>query len=135
MRDQRQIASFGQSVDEKLAQINKILSRDLIIAHTSDQPLQVKENIHLFLRALYEAIGLVVIVSLIGFWEWRLALIMALAIPITLAMTFGVSYMLGIDLQQVSVATLIIALGLLVHVPVVAGDGINTGLAAGPPRA
>src|SRR5207302_2724763 len=71
---------------------------------------------------------------LIGFWEWRLALIMALAIPITLGMTFGVSYMLGIDLQQVSVATLIIALGLLVDVPVVAGDGIKRGLAAGLPR-
>src|SRR6266446_3527906 len=134
MRDQRQIAAFGQSVDETLAQINKILPRDLIIAHTSDQPLQVKENIHLFLRALYEAILLVVIVSFIGSWEWRLAPIMALAIPITLAMTFGVSYMLGIDLQQVSVATLIIALGLLVDVPVVAGDGIKRGLADGLPR-
>jgi multidrug efflux pump subunit AcrB len=134
MRDQRQIATFGQSVDQKLAQLRKILPPDLIIAHTSDQPLQVKENIHLFLRALYEAIILVVIVSLIGFWEWRLALIMALAIPITLGMTFGVSYMLGIDLQQVSVATLIIALGLLVDVPVVAGDGIKRGLAAGLPR-
>jgi multidrug efflux pump subunit AcrB len=134
MRDQRQIATFGQSVDQKLAQLRKILPPDLIIAHTSDQPLQVKENIHLFLRALYEAIILVVIVSLIGFWEWRLALIMALAIPITLSMTFGVSYLLGIDLQQVSVATLIIALGLLVDVPVVAGDGIKRGLAAGMPR-
>ena len=134
MRDQRQIATFGQSVDRKLAQLKKILPPDLIIAHTSDQPLQVKENIHLFLRALYEAILLVVVVSLIGFWEWRLALIMALAIPITLGMTFGVSYMLGIDLQQVSVATLIIALGLLVDVPVVAGDGIKRGLAAGLSR-
>src|SRR5579864_9452277 len=135
MRDQQQIANFGQSVDEKLAQLKQILPTDLIIAHTSDQPLQVKENIHLFLRALMEAIILVVGVSLIGFWEWRLALIMALAIPITLAMTFGVTYMLGIDLQQVSVATLIIALGLLVDVPVVAGDGIKRGLADGLPRA
>jgi multidrug efflux pump subunit AcrB len=134
MRDQQQIAQFGQSVDEKLAQLKQILPADLIIAHTSDQPLQVKENIHLFLRALVEAIILVVGVSLIGFWEWRLALIMALAIPITLAMTFGVTYMLGIDLQQVSVATLIIALGLLVDVPVVAGDGIKRGLAEGLPR-
>src|SRR6266567_63472 len=134
MRDQQQIANFGQSVDDKLAQLKQILPADLIIAHTSDQPLQVRENIHLFLRALLEAIILVVGVSLIGFWEWRLALIMALAIPITLAMTFGVIYMLGIDLQQVSVATLIIALGLLVDVPVVAGDGIKRGLAEGLPR-
>ncbi len=134
MRDQKQIARFGESVDAKLAQLHRILPADLITVHTSDQPLQVKENIHLFLRALYEAIILVVIVSLIGFWEWRLALIMALAIPITLAMTFGVVYMLGIDLQQVSVATLIIALGLLVDVPVVSGDGIKRGLADGLPR-
>src|ERR1700745_1086563 len=135
MRDENQIAKFGQSIDAKLTQLHHILPSDLITVHTSDQPLQVKENIHLFLRALYEAIILVVIVSLIGFWEWRLALIMALAIPITLSMTFGVSYILGIDLQQVSGGTLIIALGLLVDVPVVAGDGIKRGLAAGLPRA
>src|SRR3984893_17918239 len=134
MRDQKQIAKFGESIDAKLAQLHRILPPDLITVHTSDQPLQVKENIHLFLRALYEAIILVVFVSLLGFWEWRLALIMALAIPITLAMTFGVVYMLGIDLQQVSVATLIIALGLLVDVPVVSGDGIKRGLADGLPR-
>jgi multidrug efflux pump subunit AcrB len=134
MRDLNQIAKFGESIDAKLAQLHRILPPDLITVHTSDQPLQVKENIHLFLRALDEAIILVVIVSLIGFWEWRLALIMALAIPITLAMTFGVVYMLGIDLQQVSVATLIIALGLLVDVPVVSGDGIKRELADGLPR-
>ena len=134
MRDKKQIAGFGQSVNSKLSDLRQILPADLILAHTSDQPLQVKENIHLFLRALVEAIFLVVIVSLLGFWEWRLALIMALAIPITLAMTFGVVYMLGIDLQQVSIATLIIALGLLVDVPVVSGDGIKRGLAEGMPR-
>src|SRR5262250_1574637 len=81
--------------------------------------------------ALYEAIVLVVLVSLIGFWEWRSALLMALSIPITLAMTFGMAYMLRIDLQQVSIATLIIALGLLVDDPVVAGDAIKRSLADG----
>src|SRR3984893_13431072 len=134
MRDRKQIARFGQSVNLKLSELRQILPADLILAHTSDQPLQVKENIHLFMRALLEAIILVVFVSLLGFWEWRLALIMALAIPITLAMTFGVVYMLGIDLQQVSIASLIIALGLLVDVPVVSGDGIKRGLADGLPR-
>ncbi|HSY65377.1 MAG TPA: efflux RND transporter permease subunit, partial [Terriglobales bacterium] len=134
MRDKKQIARFGQSVNSKIEQLRQVLPADLILAHTSDQPLQVKENINLFMRALVEAIILVVIVSLLGFWEWRLALIMALAIPITLAMTFGVVYVLGIDLQQVSIASLIIALGLLVDVPVVAGDGIKRHLAEGFPR-
>ncbi len=134
MRDRKQIARFGQSVNLKLSDLHQILPADLILAHTSDQPLQVKENIHLFMRALIEAIILVVFISLIGFWEWRLALIMALAIPITLAMTFGIVYLFGIDLQQVSIASLIIALGLLVDVPVVSGDGIKRHLAEGFPR-
>ena len=84
--------------------------------------------------SLYEAIALVVIVALIGFWDWRAALLMAVSIPLTLAMTFGVMQLLGIDLQQVSIATLIIALGLLVDMPVVAGDAIKRELAQGSPR-
>ena len=133
MKDGQQIDAFGRSVDQKLAAVKQYLPEDLIIARTSDQPLQVKENISLFMDALYEAIILVVLVSLIGFWEWRSAVLMAISIPITLAMTFGMMYMLGIDIQQVSVATLIIALGLLVDDPVVAGDSIKRMLAEGHP--
>ena len=83
--------------------------------------------------ALYEAIVLVVIVSWLGFREWRSALLMALSIPMTLAMTFGMIYLVGIDVQQVSIAALIIALGLLVDDPVVAGDAIKTDLSRGHP--
>src|SRR5215468_4100520 len=134
MRDGEQIAQFGKSIDEKLAAVRSYLPDDLVIVRTSDQPLQVKENIDLFMGALYEAILLVVIVSLVGFWEWRSAVLMAISIPITLAMTFGFMWVVGIDIQQVSVATLIIALGLLVDDPVVAGDAIKRGLAAGQPN-
>ena len=130
----QQIGRFKKGVDATLADLSTRLPKDLIVARTSDQPQQVAENIELFMRSLYEAIVLVVIVSLIGFWEWRSALLMALAIPITLLMTFGLMYTLGIDLQQVSIATLIIALGLLVDDPVVAGDAIKRDLGAGWPR-
>jgi multidrug efflux pump subunit AcrB len=75
-----------------------------------------------------------VLVSWLGFWEWRSALLMAICMPITLAMTFGAMYLLGLDLQQVSVATLIIALGLLVDDPVLAGDAIKRTLAEGHPN-
>ena len=122
MRPGGYIGQFGEDIDGKLAELRKQLPDDLIMARTSDQPRQVTENVNLFMNSLYEAIILVVIVSLIGFWDWRSALLMGLAIPITLFITFGMSHMLGIDLQQVSIATLIIALGLLVDVPVVAGD-------------
>jgi multidrug efflux pump subunit AcrB len=135
MRQGEQIREFGRAVDENLRELKTRLPSDLILAHTSDQPKQVEENVDLFMRSLWEAVALVVLVSLVGFWEWRGALLMALAIPITLAMTFGTMYMLGIDLQQVSIATLIIALGLLVDDPVVAGDAIKRDLGAGLPPA
>lgn len=134
MRSGEQIQKFGAAIDEKLKELRSVLPADLIIARTSDQPLQVKESVDLFMEALYEAIALVVVIALIGFWEWRSALLMALSIPITLAMTFGVAHVLHIDLQQVSTATLIIALGLLVDVPVVANDAIKRQLAAGNGR-
>jgi multidrug efflux pump subunit AcrB len=131
MRSGEKIGDFGKAVDETLADLKKRLPEDLIMARTSDQPLQVEENVHLFMNSLYEAIILVVIVSLVGFWEWRSAVLMALSIPLTLAMTFGFMSLAGIDIQQVSIATLIIALGLLVDDPVVAGDAIKRDLALG----
>src|SRR5580704_11256567 len=131
MRNGEQIGRFEKDVTEKLKAAEKLLPADLIIDRTSDQPRQVKENIDLFMEALYEAIGLVVLIALIGFWEWRSALLIALSMPITLAMTAGMAHIVNIDLQQVSIATLIIALGLLVDNPVVANDAIKRGLAAG----
>ena len=134
MRSGEQIKAFGAAVNEKLSQLQGLFPRDLIIARTSDQPLQVEENINLFMRALIEAILLVVLIALVGFWEWRSALLMALSMPITLALTFGLAHLVHVDLQQVSIATLIIALGLLVDDPVVANDAIKRELAAGQSR-
>src|ERR1051325_4265189 len=59
---------------------------------------------------------------------------MAISIPVTLAMTFGFMQLLGLDIQQMSIASLIIALGLLVDDPVVAGDAIKRELAQGNSR-
>ena len=134
MRSGEQIKAFGAAVSEKLAQLQGLFPKDLIVARTSDQPLQVEENIALFMRALVEAILLVVLISLLGFWEWRSALLMALSMPITLAMTFGLAQIVHVDLQQVSIATLIIALGLLVDDPVVANDAMKRELALGQSR-
>jgi multidrug efflux pump subunit AcrB len=131
MRSGEQIGKFGQAVDNALAHLKKLLPEDLIMVRTSDQPLQVSENINLFMKSLWEAIILVVLVSWLGFWEWRSALLMAASIPLTLAMTFGMMHLLHIDLQQVSIASLIIALGLLVDDPVVAGDAIKRELGQG----
>lgn len=125
MREGKQIADFGHDVDVALGGLKGRLPEDLALARTSDQPQQVEDNISLFMSALVEAVVLVVLLALIGFWEWRSALLMAISIPLTLAMTFGMMSVLGIDVQQVSIASLIIALGLLVDDPVVAIDAIK----------
>jgi multidrug efflux pump subunit AcrB len=134
MRKGEQINVFGKVVDATLNDVKKSLPSDLVLARTSDQPLQVHDSIELFSHSLIEALVLVVVVALIGFWSWRTSVLIAASMPITLAITFGVIYTLGIDLQQVSIASLIIALGLLVDVPVVSGDAIVRELGAGQPR-
>jgi multidrug efflux pump subunit AcrB len=134
MKKGEQISSFGKQVNANLESIRKTLPADLVLARTSDQPLQVHDSIELFSHSLIEALVLVVVVALIGFWSWRTALLIAASMPITLAITFGIINTLGIDLQQVSIASLIIALGLLVDVPVVSGDAIVRELGAGQPR-
>ncbi len=134
MRPGEQIAQFGRAVDAALERVRGQLPGDLILVRTSDQPLQVRESVGVLMRSLYEAIGLIIIVAFVGFREWRSALLLAAAIPLTLAMTFGMMHVLRVDLQQVSIASLIIALGLLVDDPVVAGDAIRRALDAGHPR-
>jgi multidrug efflux pump subunit AcrB len=133
MRPGEKIGAFGLAVDSTLAVLRNHLPPDLILARTSDQPLQVRENIDLFMGSLVEAVVLVVLIALVGFWEWRSALLLAISIPLTLAMTFGMMAILGIDLQQISIASLIIALGLLVDDPVVASDAIKRDLQHGHP--
>lgn len=134
MRSGEQIFHFAEEVDKALANVRPQLPPDLIVERTSDQPKQVKEMVSLLMGSLWEAIALVVIVALVGFWDWRAAMLMALSIPLTLALTFGVAQIIKIDIQQVSIATLIISLGLLVDMPVVAGDAIKRELGQGLPR-
>lgn len=134
MRDGEQISEFGAAVDRVMDDLKTQLPEDLVMARVSDQPLQADQNTELFMTALYEAVILVVLVAFLGFWEWRSALLMMLSMPITLAMTFGMISVLGIELQQVSIATLIVALGLLVDDPVVAGDAIKRNLEGGRSR-
>lgn len=131
MRDGEQLDDFQHGVSAALELVKSHLPDDLIYVRASDQAQQADDATGLFITALYEAIIMVVLVAFIGFREWRSAFIMLLAIPLTMAMTFGMISILGIDVQQVSIVGLIIALGLLVDDPVVASDAIKRNLALG----
>lgn len=128
-----QIADFDRDVNSSLASLKGILPDDLRVERTSDEPAGVAHKIEQFNDCFIEAVLVVILVALL-FMEWRSALLVALSIPITVAMTLGLCHMMGVDLQQISIAALIIALGLLVDDPVVAGDAINRELAHGTRR-
>lgn len=98
----------------------------------SDQPEATAHRIGVFLRCFGEAVIVVVLVALL-LMDWRSALVVAVAIPLTVAMTLGGMAACGVPLQQISIAALILALGMLVDDPVVASDGINRELAEGRP--
>jgi multidrug efflux pump len=133
MRDGKIIRHFNDDV-WKVADAMKARSPEGIeFQLLSDQPTAVEHRIHHFVKCFIEAVVIVIIVSLF-LMDWRSALVLATAIPLTVAMTLIGMQMLHIPLQQISIAALIIALGVLVDVPVVAADGINRELHQGEPR-
>jgi multidrug efflux pump subunit AcrB len=129
-----QIADVGARVQRAVNEVRRTLPEDLRIANITDQPKQVEDKIGSFVRSLIEAILIVVVVGFLGFWEWRSATVLALSVPVTLALTFGLMHLFGLDIQQISLAALIISLGLLVDDPVVANDAIRAELDRGERR-
>lgn len=127
------IGDYDADLTDAITELRQTLPPDLHLERTSNEPQEVRHKIVSFDRNLIEAVIIVVLVSLV-FMEWRSALLVAISIPVTVAFTLGLSQLVGIDLQQVSIAALIIALGLLVDAPVVAADAINRELAHGQPR-
>jgi multidrug efflux pump subunit AcrB len=133
MRDGKIIRYFNEDVRKVVDRMQARIPEGLEFRLLSDQPTAVEHRIHHFMRCFMEAVAIVILVALF-LMDWRSALVLATAIPLGVAMTFIGMQMLGIPLQQISIAALIIALGLLVDVPVVASDGINRELHRGEPR-
>ena len=133
MRDGKIIRYFNKDVMKVAEAMKARMPEGLEFRVLSDQPTAVEHRIHHFVRAFIEAVVIVIIVGLF-LMDWRSALVLATAIPLTVAMTLVGMQMLHIPLQQISIAALIIALGMLVDVPVVASDGINRELHLGESR-
>ena len=133
MRDGEIIRYFNRDVTKVAEAMKARMPEGLEFRVLSDQPTAVEHRINHFVRCFVEAVVIVIIVGLF-LMDWRSALVLATAVPLTVAMTLVGMQMLHIPLQQISIAALIIALGMLVDVPVVASDGINRELHLGEPR-
>lgn len=130
MRDGGDILALGANIKKAMAQITADLPIGIEPSLVADQPLVVDQAIREFTVSLMQAIGIIMAVSFISLGV-RPGLIIALAIPFTLAIVFPIMGLLSIDMQRISLGALIIALALLVDDAMTTTDATLSRLAEG----
>jgi len=121
MHEGNNIVDFGNTLRTTLKNVEATLPPDLKLDMVADQPKVVSERIGDFFREFGIAIVAVILVTML-LLPLRVALVSAIAIPVSVAMTFGALNAYGIELQQVSIASLIIVLGMVVDNAIVIVD-------------
>ncbi|MDB6050438.1 MAG: hypothetical protein JWR17_3184 [Pseudomonas sp.] len=119
MKEGGDILSLGHSLEAEFAHIQQNLPAGMQLRKVSDQPAAVKTGVGEFVRVLAEALVIVLLVSFFSL-GMRTGLVVALTIPLVLAMTFACMYYLGVGLNKISLGALVLALGLLVDDAIIA---------------
>ncbi len=119
MRKGGDVIRLGEQLHATVKRVQASLPVGVTIHAVSDQPRVVEESVHEFKKSLFEAVAIVLVVSFFSL-GLRTGLVVALSIPLVLALTFLGMYFLGIELQRISLGALIIALGLLVDDAIIA---------------
>ena len=119
MKDGGDILVLGKALEVEFARIQKNLPVGMQLRKVSDQPAAVKTGVGEFIQVLVEALAIVLLVSFFSL-GMRTGMVVALAIPLVLAMTFACMYYLGIGLHKISLGALVLALGLLVDDAIIA---------------
>ncbi|MCA1952051.1 MAG: efflux RND transporter permease subunit [Hyphomicrobiales bacterium] len=130
MKSGANLLEFGRALEEQMRKITAELPIGVGVHLVADQPVVVKEAVGSFTKALFEAVAIVLVVSFISL-GMRAGLVVALSIPLVLAMTFVFMQYTGISLQRISLGALIIALGLLVDDAMIAVEMMVARLEAG----
>ena len=134
MRKGGDVIRLGQRLSQTVARIQAALPVGVEIHVVSDQPAVVKRSVGEFTHSLAEAVVIVLAVSFLSL-GLRTGVVVALSIPLVLAMTFLGMYFFGIELQRISLGALIIALGLLVDDAIIAVEMMALKLEQGWDRA
>ena len=113
------IIRLGDALQENTARIQQSLPVGLELRQVADQPKAVARSVKEFVRSLAEAVIIVLVVSFLSL-GLRTGMVVALSIPLVLAMTFAGMKYFGIDLHKISLGALILALGLLVDDAIIA---------------
>ena len=130
MKTGANLLDFGNALEAEMERITGDLPIGVGVHLVADQPVVVEEAVSGFTRALFEAIAIVLVISFLSL-GFRAGIVVAISIPLVLAITFVVMDYAGISLQRISLGALIIALGLLVDDAMIAVETMVARLEAG----
>jgi multidrug efflux pump len=119
MRKGGDILALGKNLETEFARLQKGLPLGMQLQKVSDQPEAVKRSVSEFMKVLAEAVIIVLLVSFFSL-GFRTGLVVALSIPLVLAMTFAGMKLFDVGLHKISLGALILALGLLVDDAIIA---------------
>ncbi|MCH7329160.1 efflux RND transporter permease subunit [Acinetobacter modestus] len=119
MRKGGDIIALGKNLETEFTSLQKSLPLGMKLQKVSDQPVAVQRSIQEFLKVLAEAVIIVLLVSFFSL-GFRTGLVVALSIPLVLAMTFAGMSLFDVGLHKISLGALILALGLLVDDAIIA---------------
>ena len=132
MKSGANLLKFGEALKDEMAKITADLPIGVGVHLVADQPVVVEHAVSGFTEALFEAVVIVLGISFLSL-GLRAGLVVAIAIPLVLAITFVVMSCDGISLQRISLGALIIALGLLVDDAMIAVEMMVARLEVGDP--
>ncbi|SEP38687.1 multidrug efflux pump [Rhodospirillales bacterium URHD0017] len=127
------VQTLGKALDKVMDQVEKDLPVGITVHRVSNQPEVVDKSFEEFISSLLEALAIVLVVSFISLGV-RTGVIVAMSVPLVLAITFVAMLLLGIDFQRISLGALIIALGLLVDDAIIAVEMMMVKLEQGASR-
>ncbi len=113
------ILRLGETLDAEFARLQETLPAGMQLSKVSDQPEAVRDSVGEFTRVLAEAVAIVLLVSFFSL-GLRTGMVVAVSIPLVLAMTFALMHYFDIGLHKVSLGALVLALGLLVDDAIIA---------------
>ncbi len=128
------IVQYGRDVDEVLHEfIAAELPADVEVQRIADQAKVVGDSVHSFLRDLFVAMAIIILVMMLLF-PLRSAIVAAITIPLSTFISVGIMYLCGIPLNTVTLAALVVVLGMIVDNSIVVIDGYLDYLGRGHSR-
>lgn len=121
MQPGNNIVQFGHIIDKKMDELGKLFPDDIKIETIVSQPETVGESISHFMKEFLLAIVAVIAVVML-LLPLRVAAVASLAAPVSILITFGIINIIGVELHQVTLAALIIVLGMVVDNAIVVVD-------------